>query len=92
MGGQNVRKMDTKEENLNIEYNTKILVREALRRYGSAAEASKYLEVSDRTVFRYMDKFNLDKNGRDTKRVQGCYKIDSFIPGRPGANGFVKRY
>lgn len=56
-------------EILNIEYHTKVLVKEALRRYGSAKIASKYLEVSDRTVFRYMHKFNLDINGNDTTSI-----------------------
>jgi hypothetical protein len=56
-------------EILNIEYHTRILVKEALRRYGSAKIASKYLKVSDRTVFRYMDKFNLDINGNDTTSI-----------------------
>ena len=50
--------MATEKEILNIEYHTRILVKEALRRYGSARTASKYLKVSDRTVFRYMNKFN----------------------------------
>jgi len=59
--------MGRKKENLNIDYNSRILVKEALRRYGSAKMASKYLGVTDRTVFRYMDKYNLDRNGNDVK-------------------------
>jgi len=59
--------MAGEKENLNIEHNTRMLVKEALRRYGSAKIAAKYLEVTDRTVFRYMHKYNLDKNGNDNE-------------------------
>lgn len=74
-------------ENLNIEYHTKILVRKALRRYGSPKTASKYLEISDRTVHRYMKNFNLDKNGKDTTIVQRCCEISSLIPSRVRTDG-----
>lgn len=77
-------------ENLNIEYHFKILVREALRRNGSPKKASKYLEISDRTVHRYMKKFNLDKNGKDTTIVQRCCQVDSLIPSRVRTDGLAK--
>jgi hypothetical protein len=84
--------MATKKEILNIEYHTRILVKEALRRYGSARTASKYLEVSDRTVFRYMNKFNLDINGNDTTSIQGRCKAYCFIPSGIGTDGYFERY
>lgn len=66
--------MAGKKENLNIEYHTRILVKEALRRYGSAKIASKYLEVTDRTVYRYMNTFNLDRNGNDLECTKVVHK------------------
>lgn len=84
--------MAGKKENLNIEYHTRILVKEALRRYGSAKIAAKYLQVTDRTVHRYMHKFNLDKNGKDTSIVQGRCKAYRLVPSSIGTNGYFERY
>lgn len=47
-------------EILNIDYHTKILVREALIRSKDVADAATKLEVSVRSVFRYMKKFDID--------------------------------
>jgi len=84
--------IEMKEENLNIEYHTKMLLKEALRRYGSAKIASRYLQVTDRTVHRYMHKFNLDKDGNDTTIIQRRCKTYRFIPSGVRTNGYFERY
>lgn len=48
------------EEDLNIERNWKYMTLYALRKYRGAKEASKYLRVSERTVFRLIDRWELD--------------------------------
>ena len=64
--------MAAKKEVLNIDYHTNILVREALRRYDAVKEASMYLEVNVRTVFRYIRKYNIDykkiKDGKQSSK------------------------
>lgn len=64
--------MAAKKEVLNIDYHTNILVREALRRYDTVKEASMYLEVNVRTVFRYIRKYNIDykkiKDGKQSSK------------------------
>jgi transcriptional regulator with GAF, ATPase, and Fis domain len=47
-------------EILNIDYHTKRLVTEALIRSKDVADAATKLEVSVRSVFRYMKKFEID--------------------------------
>jgi hypothetical protein len=47
------------KENLNIEENRIILIRAALRRAQSPLGASLLLKVSDRTVHRYINKYNI---------------------------------
>ena len=60
MSGTKVRKKKTMAEILNIDYHAKILVREALIRSKSVEDAATKLEVSVRSVFRYMNKFDID--------------------------------
>ena len=55
-----IRKEKKMAEILNIDYHTKRLVREALIRSKDIAEAATKLEVSVRSVFRYMKKFDID--------------------------------
>jgi hypothetical protein len=47
------------KENLNIEENKIILVRAALKRTQSPLGASLLLKVSDRTVHRYINQYNI---------------------------------
>ena len=51
--------MEKQKENLNIEYNWKILVTYALRKYQSVKIASQHLGVTDRTVFRYINEWDI---------------------------------
>ena len=79
------------DEILNIDYHTKILLKEALRRYKGPSEAYKHLKISKRTVFRYMQKFNITIDGKNATKVQRCSKINRFMPICVGANGHSKR-
>lgn len=48
------------EENLNIEYHTKLYIHEALRRTeGNVKEASVLLDCNVRTLFRHVKKYGL---------------------------------
>lgn len=47
-------------EDLDIERNWKCLTLHALRKHRGAKEASKYLGVSERTVFRFINRWELD--------------------------------
>lgn len=51
--------MAKQEENLNIEYNWKILVTYALRKYQNVRVAAEHLGVTDRTVFRYINQWDI---------------------------------
>jgi molybdenum-dependent DNA-binding transcriptional regulator ModE len=53
------RRATIDKDNLKIDYHREILVREAVRRCDSILEASKQLGVSDRTLHRYLRKYNL---------------------------------
>ena len=46
-------------ENLNIEYNTKVYVTVALRKYQSPTEAARHLGITSRTIHRYIHKYNI---------------------------------
>lgn len=48
------------KEILNIDYHKERYVTEALIRSKGILEASKLLEVSERSVFRYMDRYEID--------------------------------
>ena len=48
------------KENLNIEENKIILIKEALRRTQSPSGASLLLKVSDRTIHRYINKYKIN--------------------------------
>lgn len=67
--------MEKQEENLNIEYNWKILVTYALRKYQSVKVASRHLGVTDRTVFRYINQWDIEwkksKNNGEKKSIPG---------------------
>lgn len=56
------------KENLNIDYHTHRYLVEALIRSKDIAGAAKLLEVSQRSVFRYMDKFGV--NYKDIKKAR----------------------
>lgn len=47
-------------EDLNIERNWKYLTMIALRKYGSVKKAAPYLGVTERTVHRFVDRWELD--------------------------------
>lgn len=47
-------------EDLNIERNWKFLTLYALRKYGSVKRASPHLGVTERTVHRFVERWNLD--------------------------------
>ena len=72
--------MNESEENLNIEYNWKILVTYALRKYQSVKVASQHLGVTDRTVFRYINEWDIK-----WKKPKDNGKKDS-IPGMDEEN------
>lgn len=52
--------MATKKEILNIDYHIERYTIEALMRTKTIPEAAKLLEVSERSVFRYMDRYEID--------------------------------
>ncbi len=52
--------MDTEKEILNIDYHIERYTIEALMRSNTIPEAAKLLEVSERSVFRYMDRYEID--------------------------------
>ena len=52
--------MATKKEVLNIDYHIERYTIEALMRTNTVLEASKLLKVSERSVFRYMDRYEID--------------------------------
>jgi len=72
--------MNESEVNLNIEYNWKILVTHALRKYQSVKVASQHLGVTDRTVFRYINEWDIK-----WKKPKDNGKKDS-IPGMDEEN------
>ena len=47
-------------EDLNIERNWKFLTLTALRKYGSVKQAAPHLGVTERTVHRFVDRWQLD--------------------------------
>jgi predicted DNA-binding transcriptional regulator YafY len=55
------------KETLNIEYHTRRMVTFALRKYQSPTEAAKHLEISSRTIHRYIHLWNI-KYKKDTKQ------------------------
>ena len=60
--------MDTEKEILNIDYHTERYTIEALMRSNTIPEAAKLLEVSERSVFRYMDRYEI--NYKEIKRAR----------------------
>ena len=60
--------MDTEKEILNIDYHTERYTIEALMRSKTIPEAAKLLEVSERSVFRYMDRYEI--NYKEIKRAR----------------------
>ena len=60
--------MDTEKEILNIDYHTERYTIEALMRSNTIPEAAKLLEVSERSVFRYMDRYQI--NYKEIKRAR----------------------
>ena len=55
------------EENLNIEYHTKILLIKALDISKTIGEAAYLLGVSDRTVWRYIKTYKVSKDQQTKK-------------------------
>jgi len=66
--------MATKKEILNIDYNIERFTIEALMRTNTVPEAAKLLEVSERSVFRYMARYEIDykeiKRARELRERQ----------------------
>ncbi len=60
--------MDTEKEILNIDYHIERYTIEALMRSNTIPEAAKLLEVSERSVFRYMDRYEI--NYKEIKRAR----------------------
>ncbi len=64
--------MDAEKEILNIDYHTERFTIEALMRTDTVPEAAKLLEVSERSVFRYMARYEIDY--KEIKRARGLRK------------------
>ena len=57
---KNVEGMKYPQEDLNIERHHRVMITYALRKYKSPKEASKHLGITVRTVFRMINRYEID--------------------------------